>query len=58
MNPDESPCPAIADAFSLFHGAKPELFAELLVEHLTEHGWALVRANQERRAATSEEEPE
>ena len=56
MDFDESPFPAIADAYSLFHGAKPELFAELLVEHLTEHGWALVRASQTEAAAPSQKE--
>jgi len=32
------------------------LFAELLVEHLTEHGWALVRASQTEAAAPSQKE--
>ena len=55
---DDSPGPAIATAFALFRGAKPDIFAELLVEHLTEHGWALVRASPEQSAAAQEEEPE
>ena len=55
---NDSPCPAIATAFALFRGAKPDTFAELLVEHLTEHGWALVRASPEQSAAAQEEKPE
>ena len=52
----DSPCPAIANAFALFHGATPDTFAELLVEHLTEHGWALVRVGPEQTATLNEEE--
>jgi hypothetical protein len=55
---DDSPCPAIAAAFSLFHGAKPDTFAELLVEHLTEHGWVLTRVGQKHSEPPYEEEPE